>query len=113
MTETNPSVSIVVPCRNEREYIEECVRSILAQEQSPGGFEVIVADSMSDDGTTDVLKKLESEDARLRVIDNPGKTAASGLNSAIGVAPSHIIIRMDAHTKYAPDYVRQCAVLTI
>ena len=50
-----PTVSIIVPCRNERDYIENSVRSILAQKPPPGGFEVIVADGMSDDGTRDIL----------------------------------------------------------
>ncbi len=110
MDETKPAVSILIPCRNERDHIEECVRTILAQEPPPGGFEIIIADGMSDDGTKDVLERLKVENPRLRVIDNPGKTAAAGLNSAIGIAQGHIIIRMDAHTKYAPDYVRQCVV---
>jgi len=108
MNETTPSVSIVVPCRNERLYIEKCVESILAQDPPPGGFEVIIADGMSDDGTSEILKRLESENPQLRVIDNIGKTAACGLNAAITRALGDIIIRMDAHTKYAPDYIRQC-----
>ena len=108
MNEMKPLVSIVVPCRNERQYIENCVRKILAQEPPPGWFEVIVADGMSNDGTRDVLARLQSENPGLRVIDNPAKTAAAGLNSAIEIAQGQIIIRMDVHTKYAPDYVRQC-----
>jgi len=111
MNETKPLVSIVVPCRNERQHIEHCVRSILAQESSAGGFEVIIADGMSNDGTRNVLKRLEGEDPRLRIIDNPGQTAAAGLNAAIRIARGDIIMRMDAHTRYAPDYVRQCVLV--
>ena len=55
-------MSVVVPCRNEKDHIETCVRSILAQEPPPGGFEVIVADGMSDDGTRDVLTRLAADD---------------------------------------------------
>ena len=51
---------------------------ILAQEPPPTGLEVIVADGMSDDGTRDVLARLQSENPGLRVIDNPAKTAAAG-----------------------------------
>ena len=98
----------MVPCYNEREHIEVCVRSILAQEPPDGGFEVIVADGMSDDGTRDILMRLAREDPRLRVIDNPGRYVSTGLNAAIRVAQGAIIIRMDAHTEYAPDYVREC-----
>ena len=53
---TEPAVSIVVPCRNERDHIEAVVRSILDQRPPPGGFEVIVVDGMSDDGTRQFLE---------------------------------------------------------
>ena len=44
----------------------------------------------------------------VRLIDNPGKIVSTGLNAAIRAARGHIIIRMDAHTEYAPDYIRRC-----
>src|SRR5262245_58809358 len=103
-----PTVSVIVPCRNERDYIEKSVRSILAQEAPPGGFEVIVADAMSDDGTREVLKRLSEEDSRLHVVDDSERIVPAGLNSAIRAAHGKIIVRMDAHTDYASDYVRQC-----
>jgi glycosyltransferase involved in cell wall biosynthesis len=103
-----PTVSVIVPCRNEKEYIESCVRSILTQESPPGGFEVIVADGMSDDGTRDILQRVSEGDSRLRVVDNQERIIPAGLNSAIRAARGSIIVRMDAHTDYAPDYVRQC-----
>jgi succinoglycan biosynthesis protein ExoA len=108
MHDTSPLVSIVVPCRNEREYIASCVQSILAQEMPPGGFEVIVADGMSDDGTREILTQLAAENPCLQVIDNTRGIVSTGLNSAIGVARGKIIVRMDAHTEYASDYVLQC-----
>ncbi|MGH8546948.1 MAG: glycosyltransferase, partial [Gammaproteobacteria bacterium] len=101
-------VSIIIPCRNERHFIESCLRSILAQEPPPGEFEVIVADGMSDDGTRPILACLASKDSRLRIIDNPGRIVSTGLNAAILESRGDIIVRMDAHTEYAPDYVRSC-----
>jgi len=103
-----PIVSIIIPCRNEESHIEACLRSILAQELPSGDFEIVVADGMSNDGTRETLSRLKEEDSRLRVIENPGCIVSSGLNAAIRVAQGEIIIRMDAHTDYAPDYVRQC-----
>lgn len=108
-----PAVSVIVPCRNERDYIESCVRSILAQEPAPGGFEVIVADGMSDDGTRDILRRLTEEDSRLQVVDNQEQIIPAGLNCAIRAAQGKIIVRMDAHTDYAPDYVRQCVTVLL
>ncbi len=114
MNGDSPAVSVVVPCRNEKDHIEACVRSILNQESPTGGLEIIVADGMSDDGTRDVLKWLSEEaeeDHRLCLIDNPGRIVSTGLNVAIRAARGKIIIRMDAHTEYASDYVRQCVAV--
>jgi succinoglycan biosynthesis protein ExoA len=104
----NPTASVVIPCRNERDYIERTLRSILAQQPPPGGFEVIVADGMSDDGTRDILARLAAQYPDLRVLDNPRQIVATGLNVAIQAASGSIIIRMDAHTRYASDYISQC-----
>jgi succinoglycan biosynthesis protein ExoA len=72
------------------------------------GFEVVVADGNSDDGSRDILRRLAEKDSRLRVIDNPGRIVSSGLNAAIRAARADIIARADAHTEYAPDYLLRC-----
>ncbi len=104
-----PAVSIVVPCRNEADHIETALRSIFAQEAPPGGFEVIVADGMSGDGTHSILSALAKETSLLRIVDNPGGIVSTGLNAAIRLARGKIIVRMDAHTTYDKNYVLQCA----
>lgn len=45
-----PVVSIVVPCRNEAEYIGPLLDSILANEYPRDRLEVLIVDGMSDDG---------------------------------------------------------------
>src|ERR1700730_5456848 len=104
----SPVVSIVIPCRNERRHIGCCIRSMLSQELPDGGFELIVADGMSTDGTREILLQLAEGNHSLRVIDNPGRIVSTGLNKAIAAAMGSVIIRADVHTEYAPDYIRQC-----
>src|SRR5947199_1979872 len=87
-----PAVSIVVPCRNERDHIETVLQSILAQDPPPGDFEVIVADGMSDDGTREILARISQEDSRLRVIDNPERIIPTGLNASIRTARGRIVV---------------------
>jgi succinoglycan biosynthesis protein ExoA len=101
-------VSVIIPCHNEEDCIEACVRSILTQDPPAGGFEIIIADGMSTDRTRPILNRLTIEHDRLRVIDNPSRFVSSGLNAALAVARGKFIVRMDAHTCYARDYVRQC-----
>lgn len=105
---SNPFVSVIFVCRWEVEHIKTVLESILAQEEPDGGFEVIIADGMSDDGTREILEEIANSDSRVKMIDNPGRIASTGLNAAIRAARGQIIIRMDAHTHYAPDYMRQC-----
>jgi glycosyltransferase involved in cell wall biosynthesis len=104
----SPLVSIILPCRNEAGYIEACIESILAQEPPEGGFEVIAADGMSTDGTREYLDQVARRNPRLRVLSNPGRIVSTGLNEAIRAARGEIIVRMDAHTTYAADYVKEC-----
>ncbi len=111
MTIASPRVSIIVPCRNESRHIAACLASILAQESPTGGFEAIVADGMSDDGTREQIAAAAERDPRVRMVDNPRRTTSAGLNRAIQAARGEIIVRMDAHTEYAPDYVRQCVAV--
>lgn len=103
-----PLVSIVLPCRNEAGHIETCIQSILAQEPPDGGVEIIAADGMSTDGTREYLEQVARQHPQLRVLNNPGRIVSTGLNAAIRAARGEVIVRMDAHTTYAADYVRQC-----
>lgn len=103
-----PTASIVIPCRNESRHIETCVRSMLAQQPPDGGFEVIVADGMSDDGTREILQRLATEDRRLRVVDNPERVTPCGMNHGVAAARGRYVAIAGAHNRYAPDYVRQC-----
>jgi cellulose synthase/poly-beta-1,6-N-acetylglucosamine synthase-like glycosyltransferase len=102
------SVSIVVACRNERDYIEELLESILAQEAGGIQWEVLVADGLSDDGTREILDAYSNKDPRITVITNGGLIVSTGLNAAIRQARGEFIIRMDAHTSYAPGYCAAC-----
>ena len=103
-----PAVSVIIPCRNERGYIGRCIDGLMAQEPPARGFELIVADGFSTDGTSQILRQLSAGQPMVRVIDNPGGIVSTGLNRAIAAARGDIIIRADVHTEYATDYIRQC-----
>ncbi len=103
------TVSLVVPCRNERGHIEAFCADALAQ-QLPEGWQLqlIVADGGSDDGTLERLQTLAQVEPRLTLVDNPQRIVSTGLNQAIAAAGGEVIARMDVHTRYAVDYVAQC-----
>ena len=103
-----PLVSVILPCRNERGYIEASLQSVLSQEPPEGGFEIIVADGISTDGTREYLQQMAARHSKLRLLTNTGRIVSRGLNAAIRAARGEVIVRMDAHTIYAPDYIKKC-----
>jgi succinoglycan biosynthesis protein ExoA len=108
----SPAASIVIPCRNEVKHIAACLESVLAFDDIGGGFEVIVADGMSTDGTREIIARITERDKRVRLIDNPKRQTSAALNAGIRAACGDIIVRIDAHTEYAPDYLRQCLAVS-
>ncbi len=63
----HPRITIIVPCRNERLHIEAAVSSMLTQEEVAGGFEIVIADGASDDGTRDILDRMAACEPRLEM----------------------------------------------
>ncbi len=102
-----PSVSILLPVLNERHYLRDCLDS-LARQDYPNILEVLVLDGASSDGSVAIATC--SGDPRVRVVENPRVTAAAAMNVGIEVAKGQIVCRADAHTLYAPDYVRRCVM---
>jgi glycosyltransferase involved in cell wall biosynthesis len=102
-------VSIVVPCGNEAAHIRPFLDSVLVQQLPPGvDLEILIADACSSDGTRKVLDEYSARHPSIRILDNPRKIVAAGLNKAIELARGGVIIRLDVHAFYADDYVAQC-----
>jgi succinoglycan biosynthesis protein ExoA len=106
--ENRVDVSVLVPVLNEEHYLRLSVKAMLAQ-QFPGSFEVLFIDGGSEDNTRSVVKDLALGDHRIRLLDNPGRTAARALNIGLRHARGEYVARMDAHTLYPPDYLARGA----
>ncbi len=102
-----PFVSVIMPVRNERDFIVQTLETVLTQELDCS-LEVLVSDGRSDDGTREIVESMARRDPRIRLIDNAGRIVSTGLNEAIRLARGVIVIRIDAHTTYAPDYIARC-----
>lgn len=99
-----PAVSVILPTLNERRFIRDCLDSLLAQDY-PAVAEVIVADGGSTDGTRDIVAAMPPP---IRLVENHGVTAAAAMNVGLREASGEVVVRADAHTLYAPNYVRRC-----
>ena len=100
-----PLVSVVIPCRDEAPWIDQCLESVLTSEYPRDRLEVIVADGMSQDGTREQVERHTARDARVRMIDNPARTTPQALNRALAAARGDLILRLDAHAAIAADYI--------
>jgi len=106
-----PWISVIMPVRNEANSIADCLEMVLRQDYPSERMEVLIADGMSTDGTRQIVAELARKDARVQCIDNPDGFVSAGLNGAIRAAQGDVIIRLDAHTGYAQDYLRQCVAV--
>jgi succinoglycan biosynthesis protein ExoA len=104
-----PTVSIILPTLNERGFIRDCLDSLLAQDYASVA-EILVADGGSDDGTREIVARAGGN---VRLVDNPGVSAAAGMNTGLACATGDVVVRADAHTLYAGDYVRRCVAVLL
>jgi glycosyltransferase involved in cell wall biosynthesis len=108
MKDDKPFVSVIIPCRNEEKYIEECLSSLLKQDYPKEKLEILVIDGMSKDKTREIIKKKFGKYPLIRLLENPQRFTPFGLNIGIKEAKGKVIVRMDAHAKYANDYISRC-----
>ncbi len=106
MQEANlPFISLVIPLRNEEAYIEDCLRSILAQDYPLDLMEILFVDGCSTDKTVAILEEAARTTPQICVLNNPNRTVPYAMNIGIRAAKGEFIVRLDAHSEYQPDYV--------
>ena len=108
-----PQVSVIVPCYNEQETICLLLDAIYAQNFPRSQIEVILSDGMSTDQTRQRVHSFQEQhpDLAVQIVDNPRRIIPSALNRAINTSQGDVIIRLDAHSVPAPDYIQRCHAL--
>lgn len=98
-------VTVVLPCRNEGRYIGPCLDSILAAAYPADALEILVIDGKSTDDTRKRVMEYVAANPRIRLLDNPKRIVPTALNIGIREATGDVIVRMDAHVVYPPEYI--------
>lgn len=103
-----PFVSVVIPVRNEHKYIRACLDSVLCQDYPMDRHEVLLAVGPSEDDTEEIIREYEERYEHIRMLRNPKGTISCGVNIGIRAAKGEYIVRLDAHTEFARDYISKC-----
>ena len=98
------TLSVVCPIYNEEKYIAQFLDSILKQDFSQNDMEILLVDGMSTDRTRDIVAEYIAQYHFIRLIDNPDKIVPYAMNCGIEASKGDIIMRLDAHASYLPNY---------
>ncbi|HEV2117513.1 MAG TPA: glycosyltransferase family 2 protein [Terriglobales bacterium] len=105
-----PVVSVIIPMRNEQLFIEGCLRSLLQQDCTLP-YEIIVVDGRSTDHSREIVRRMEAEHDKIRLLHNPAGIVPTAMNLGISEARGEFIVRADAHSSYPSHYLQTCIEL--
>ncbi len=106
-----PSVSIIMPVYNSRQYLTDAIDSILTQTFSD--FELILVDDGSTDGSGALCDEIAKKDSRILVIHKENGGICSARNAGLNVAKGGYIAFCDNDDKYLPDLLKDNYELAI
>ena len=102
---SQPRVTVIIPCRNEHAHIRACLASVLATDYPVRQLEILVVDGNSSDGTREIVAEVARERPNVRLLSNPECIVPTALNIGIRAAAGDVIVRVDAHNEYPPEYI--------
>lgn len=96
-------VSVIVPAFQVRNYLDECVASLVSQ--SHRNLEIIIVDDGSTDGTAELCDAWAERDERVRVLHGPNGGLSAARNRGIDIATGTFVSFVDADDVVSPRYV--------
>lgn len=106
-SENRPRVSVVIPCYNQGQFIDEAVESVL--KQTFQDFEIIVVNDGSTDGfTSELLNSYNRPKTTVHKIRNSGVPAAR--NYGVKRSRGEYFLPLDADDKIAPEFLEKCVL---
>lgn len=101
-----PPISVVILNYNGIEFVERCLKSVLATDYP--NFEVIFVDNASEDGSAKLVRKLFSNNLRLKIIENSENLGfAGGNNVGARHAMGDYMLFLNVDTEVNPAWLRE------
>ena len=97
-----PKVSIITPSYNSSEFIEETIKSVLAQTFQD--WEWLITDDKSSDNTAEIIKKYGDPRIKLQVLEQNGG-AGNARNKSLERASGRYIAFLDSDDLWYPEYL--------
>jgi succinoglycan biosynthesis protein ExoA len=106
--ETPRFVTVIVPCRNEEQFIGPCLDSLVQTTYPTDRLEILVVDGMSADRTREIVAGYRQKHPFIRLVDNPRFGIPFGVNIGIRDAKGDAIMIAGAHATYNEEYIVRC-----
>jgi GT2 family glycosyltransferase len=100
-------LTVVIPTYNRIDTLRYVIPSLLASDVAPTSFEVVVADSNSNDGTAEYLAGVHDEHPNVRHLPGPYNGRAMARNAGIAAALGKVVLFTDSDIIPAPDLLRR------
>jgi succinoglycan biosynthesis protein ExoA len=96
---SRPTVSVVLPVRNEGRFIGSVLQELAEQDFPHEDYEIIIVDGESTDDTVAVASKYRDRFDRFQIIENPKRLSASARNLGYRAATGEFILYVDGHCR--------------
>lgn len=98
-----PIISVIIPCYNQDQYLDECLQSV--SDQTYTDWECIIVDDGSSDHTEEVVKKWIEKDSRFQYLKKINEGVSSARNLGIEKASGEWILPLDGDDKISSKYL--------
>ena len=106
VNESFPFISVIIPSRNEEQFIRKCLNSIIQQTYPMDKVEVLVVDGISSDKTKDVVKEYIQNHPFMKLLENPRKLTPFAMNIGIKNSIGNVFILVNAHGLLDKDFLK-------
>ena len=105
----SPTVSVMIPYYNCKEYIVETIQSVLSQ--SHQNFEIIIVDDGSDPEHADYLREFLADKPAIRYAVQNNQGVAAARNHAARLAGGKYFLFLDSDDLILQDYIEKCVTV--